>query len=79
MFSTYILFSEKLNRYYAGQTINLRQRLIDHNAGRSKFTKSGRPWRLVYHVEFLTRSEAIQLEGRIKKRGIRRFINDVSS
>ena len=76
MFSTYILFSDKLNNYYVGQTEDLIQRMVDHNAGRSKFTKSGRPWELVYHVEFQTRSEAIFLEARIKRRGINRYLKE---
>ena len=76
MFSTYILFSIKLKKYYVGQTEDLIQRMIDHNAGRSKFTKSGRPWELVYHVEFQTRSEAILLETRIKRRGISRYLKE---
>ena len=77
MFSTYILFSKKLNKFYVGQTSDLEQRIVDHNAGRSKFTKSGRPWDLVYHMEFNTRSDAIQLESKIKRRGIVRYLNEV--
>ena len=37
MYFTYILFSEKLNKYYVGQTSNPEQRLIDHNAIRVRF------------------------------------------
>ena len=77
MFFTYILFSKKLNKFYVGRTSNLGQRLIDHNAGRSKFTKSGRPWEIVYQQEFQTRAEAMHLESRIKGRGIARYLREI--
>ncbi|RYY70942.1 MAG: GIY-YIG nuclease family protein, partial [Chitinophagaceae bacterium] len=44
----YIIFSEKLNKYYVGACINLERRLAEHNIGHSKFTSTGVPWKLVY-------------------------------
>jgi len=48
MFYTYILFSEKLNKYYIGSSNNPQKRLVRHNAGHNAFTKTGIPWILVY-------------------------------
>ena len=48
----YILYSEKLNKYYIGSTTDLNRRLIEHNRGKEKFTKTGMPWKLVYHETF---------------------------
>ncbi len=76
MYFTYILHSKSLNRYYAGSTKNLVNRLEEHNNGEGKYTKSGKPWNLVKHFEFNSRSEAIVLENKIKKRGIKRFLED---
>jgi putative endonuclease len=39
----YILFSEKLNKYYVGSTTDLERRLVEHNRGKEKFTKTGLP------------------------------------
>ncbi|MBX3242637.1 MAG: GIY-YIG nuclease family protein [Chitinophagaceae bacterium] len=39
----YILYSEKLNKYYAGACIDLERRLYEHNIGHSKFTPTGIP------------------------------------
>jgi len=39
MFITYILYSDKSDRYYVGSTGNLEDRLKRHNTGRSTFTK----------------------------------------
>jgi putative endonuclease len=39
--------------------------------------KSGIPWRIVFRKDFPSRSEAVQLEIEIKKRGARRFLADL--
>jgi putative endonuclease len=74
MFCVYILFSEKRSRYYVGQTTDINKRLKRHNKGR--VTKYGIPWKVVLQIEVDSRSEAIRLETKIKKRGAKRFIDD---
>ena len=71
---TYILFSEKIDKYYIGSCEDLEERLIRHNQGRSKFTKTGTPWTLVYSEKYDTRSEAYKREMEIKKKKSRIFI-----
>ena len=78
-FYVYILQSEKTGRCYCGQTQDLNDRLERHNSGRSKATSRERPWIVVKTFGFATRSEAEQLERKIKKRGIKRFLNDMQS
>ncbi|MFD2561033.1 GIY-YIG nuclease family protein [Aquimarina rubra] len=68
MFIVYILFSESLNKYYIGHTANLEDRLKRHNQGRSKSTKPGMPWKIIYTEEYQTKSEAYQREMEIKKK-----------
>ena len=41
MYHTYIIFSEKLNKFYVGATEDLDRRLVEHNTGRSPYTKTG--------------------------------------
>ena len=48
MATVYILFSERLNKYYVGSTTNIERRIIEHNTGLSTFTKSGMPWSVAY-------------------------------
>ena len=72
----YILYSEKRSRYYVGQTTDIVKRLKRHNLGFVPSTKSGIPWKLVLQIEVLSRSEALVLERRIKKRGAKRFIDN---
>ena len=72
----YILFSETRSRYYVGQTTDIDKRLKRHNRGIVPSTKEGIPWKLVLQIPVDSRSEAMQLEKRIKKRGAKRFIDD---
>ena len=72
----YILFSEKRYRYYVGQTADINKRLKRHNEGFVPSTRGGIPWKLVLQIHADSRSEAMQLEKRIKKRGAKRFIDD---
>ena len=73
---TYILFSQKVGKYYVGQTENVVKRVQDHRAGLSKWTSNSDDWVLVYSIELNSRKEAIQQEKRIKKRGAGRWLID---
>ena len=75
----YILQSELSGKYYCGQTQNLQHRLARHNNGLEKYTKHGVPWKMIYSIHVFDRSEAVQLESKIKKRGIARYLNDINS
>ncbi|NOU19333.1 MAG: GIY-YIG nuclease family protein [Bacteroidales bacterium] len=79
MFYTYILYSDKLSVYYTGSSQNLEIRLQEHNRGKTTFAAKGMPWRLIYYKPFNTRTEAMTLERKIKKRGAQRLLNDLES
>ncbi len=74
MYCIYILYSEKLDRYYTGSTGNLDDRLRRHDAGSSLATKAGVPWQLVYTEDFETKLEAVRRELYIKRMKSRKFI-----
>ena len=73
----YILHSSSLNKYYIGQTQDMKERLIRHNSGREKYTKAGTPWNLAWFTKCDTRSDAMKLEKKIKGRGASRFLIDI--
>ena len=75
-FKTYILWSDSLQKFYVGSTNDLEDRLFRHNAGEGKFTSKGIPWVLIWSTDCIDRKESFNLEIRIKKRGIRRFLED---
>jgi putative endonuclease len=74
---TYILFSEKLNKYYIGACSDLKRRLYEHNIGHSKFTSTGIPWVLKYTEEFESLAEAKKRESAIKKMKSRKYIENL--
>ncbi len=76
MYMVYILYSESLGRYYVGQTKDLEERQERHNQGREKYTKRGIPWFVVASFTCSSQSEVVRLESKIKRRGIKRFLED---
>ena len=73
----YILFSERIKKFYCGVTENVNKRLREHNAGKGDFTSKGVPWTLVTIFEKISRLEALEFELKIKKRGIKRYLDDL--
>jgi putative endonuclease len=76
MYYVYILYSQKIDKYYAGLTIDVQNRLAQHNAGISAYTLKGILWELVYYFDVLSIQEAKLLEKSIKGLGIKRFLED---
>ena len=72
-----ILMSEKTGTYYVGHTQDLNFRLERHNQRRVKYTKSKRPWDLVYFEEYPDRPSAMTKEEDIKKRKSEKFIDSL--
>ena len=70
----YIIESLKDGSYYIGSTNNLDDRIERHNQGRSKYTKTKRPWKLVYSEKFSDRSSAVKRENQIKRQKRKGFI-----
>ena len=79
MYFTYIIYSKKIDKYYAGFTADLVKRLRQHGKDKKKFTGRSDDWELVRFFEFETKSEAMKLETLIKKRSIKRFLVDISN
>jgi len=66
MYYTYILQSETTNKLYIGQTNDLEDSLFRHNSNQSLSTKNKGPWKLIFSIEFNSRSEAVLLERKLK-------------
>ncbi len=77
MFQVYILQSLKTHRFYTGYCQDLSNRLTEHNSGENKSTRSGIPWRILHTETFTAKADAIRKEASIKKRGARRYLEDI--
>jgi putative endonuclease len=72
-FYTYILVNES-GDYYKGHTSDLSNRIIEHNAGKTKSNKSKGPYRLFYYEIYPTRELAVQREKYFKSGAGRRYV-----
>jgi putative endonuclease len=77
MFVLYILYSQKLDRYYVGYTNNLGRRIQEHNRIKRKYTDIGIPWILVYSEDFADRKSAAGRERLIKSKKSKQYILDL--
>lgn len=68
MYYVYIIKANKNSWYYVGFTKNLTKRLIEHNSGKVRSTKSHKPFRLVYAQKVSGAAKARNLEKYLKVR-----------
>ena len=66
MFYTYILYSEKVDKFYVGMTSNLEERMRKHNSKNKGFTNQADDWKHVFVEEFVIKEEALSREKEIK-------------
>jgi putative endonuclease len=74
----YILQSEKNGRYYIGSTSDIDDRLKRHNEGRSRYTKTGTPWKLVYKEELPNKTSALKRENYLKRQKSKKLIDSLT-
>ncbi|OOQ60077.1 GIY-YIG nuclease family protein [Mucilaginibacter pedocola] len=75
----YIIYSNKLDRYYVGHTDDVDERIVQHNSGISTYTAKANDWTLVHREVFLTREGARNRENQIKKKKSRKYIEWIIS
>ena len=67
MYTTYILHSKELDKYYIGHTgdemaVRLRKHLSNHDG----FTSKAKDWEIAYVEQFASKSEAYRRERELK-------------
>ncbi len=73
-FFVYVLQSLKDNKLYIGYTNNLKQRIEEHQKGKSFSTKFRLPFQLIYFEGGLDENDAKRREGYLKTTQGRRFL-----
>ena len=67
MHYVYLLQSERFpDQRYVGVTADLKQRIPDHNAGKSPHTSKFVPWRLETYLAFSNKEKAVAFERYLK-------------
>lgn len=59
--------------FYAGYTLNIKNRLAAHNAGKSIHTKKNKPWELIVCLAFRNKYKALEFEKYLKTHAGREF------
>lgn len=77
IWTVYIIYSGKRDRYYIGVTTDIQQRVKEHNTGLSPYTKGGTPWTLKHREEFKSIEEAYGREKFLKSKKSRKIIEKV--
>ena len=65
MYYVYVLENAH-GRMYIGSSADADARLMSHNAGRVRFTKTGRPWHRVFLEEYADETNALKREKYLK-------------
>ncbi len=74
MWYVYIIRSiDHLDQKYVGASKNLKQRIEDHNSGKSKHTSKFAPWKLIWYCVFLDKYKALEFEKYLKSGSGRAF------
>ena len=66
MYHVYILYSNKLDKYYIGHTSDIVARLRRHNSNHKGWTGKANDWEVVYSEDYQTKNEAYSRERQLK-------------
>jgi len=76
MFHTYVLQSEKDDKFYVGFTKDLKLRFEQHDKGLVESTKDRRPLKLIYYEACLSQDDATKREKYLKSYHGRMFLKN---
>jgi len=76
MYYTYVLQSEKDQKFYTGSTKDLKQRLKEHNSGRMPATRNRGPLKLIYCEICINGKDAREREMYLKTAWGKRYIKN---
>ena len=76
MFYTYVLQSKKDGRFYTGATDDLRKRFKEHQDGKSIWTKSRGPFKIIYYEACMNEKDAKSRELQLKSGMGKRYLKN---
>ena len=81
MYSVYILYSQKLDKFYTGYSNDFANRLSFHNDldRNGIWTRKGIPWVEYFKITNLTEKQARGIESYIKRMKSKKYIENLAS
>jgi putative endonuclease len=75
----YIIYSDSIDKFYVGETVNVAERLNQHNVGvyKAAFSKQATDWQLFWSIGCHSRSQALKIEKHIKKMRNRKYFENL--
>ncbi|MEO5643898.1 MAG: GIY-YIG nuclease family protein [Bacteroidia bacterium] len=71
----YIIYSERLNKFYIGKSENYAQRIKNHNSdGNENWSKVGRPWQDFVIISCVNFKQAGKIENYIKAQKSKKYL-----
>ncbi|WP_228237949.1 GIY-YIG nuclease family protein [Allomuricauda sp. M10] len=79
MSSVYVIYSVKLDKYYIGESVDIPNRISQHNNRffKNSFTSGSDDWEIFLVIECGSRELARKIESHIKKMKSRKYIEDL--
>jgi len=79
MYCVYILYSDSLDSYYVGETVDLENRILEHNTSfyKKSYTSKIKDWKLFLLIECKDRIQARKIETHIKKMKSKKYFIDI--
>lgn len=75
MFYVYLL-QNKYGKLYAGVTNDLQKRILEHNSGKTRTTKYGGPWKIIYCEICINKQDAFAREKYLKSGMGKRYLKN---
>ncbi len=80
MYSVYIIYNSRFDKYYIGQTFDISKMIVEYNSGLSKYTaKYPGGWVLMHLEPYGTRREALNREKFLKNQKNKIFYKNLCS
>jgi putative endonuclease len=81
MAAVYILYSEKIDRYYIGSCLDIETRLEQHQSKQflDAFTRRSDDWKVHFQIDNLNQSLARNIENHIKNMKSKRYIQNLKA
>ena len=77
VYFVYVIRSLNFDYSYVGHTKDLKQRMIEHNKGKTRSNKAYKPFNLVYFEDYKTRLEAVKREKYFKSGSGRELLKKI--